>query len=74
MFTSSFFLGSFAGPFISGFLVERFGFRRTSAFFLIAYVAVMTLDLAEWFLICVTGRSKDRKWKIKYSKLDQDLA
>ena len=70
MWTSSFFLGNFFGPFVSGFLVERFGFRRSTAFFFVANVAVFVVDLADWTRHCVESRRSG----FKYSKLDPNLA
>ena len=85
MWTASFFLGSFAGPTLSGFLVEHFGFRWSTFFFFLLNVVIFTVDLIELTMNVGRSRTKliDNFQKcsqsekkafsdVKYSKLDQN--
>jgi hypothetical protein len=48
MWSSSFFLGNFVGPTVSGILVDNYGFRWTTVVFFVIYcinIGVDTLEL-----------------------------
>merc|ERR1712108_55881 len=45
--TSSLYLGCFAGPTLAGFMVERIGFRHTTILFWAVYLAILLADFLE---------------------------
>jgi len=47
MWSSSFSLGSFVGATVSGFLVEHFGFKATTAGFFVLYCLNTLADVVE---------------------------
>jgi hypothetical protein len=47
MWSSSFFLGNFVGPTLSGILVESYGFRTTTLVFFSIYCLNTLVDVAE---------------------------
>jgi len=47
MWTSSLYLGCFAGPTLAGFMVERFNFRTTTILFWACYVVILVADCLE---------------------------
>ena len=47
MWTSSFYLGQFIGPTVSGFLVEAYGFEWATVFFFGTYVFISIVDICE---------------------------
>ena len=47
MWTSSLYLGCFAGPTLAGFMVERIGFRSTTILFWAVYLLILFIDVLE---------------------------
>ena len=47
MWTSSLYLGCFAGPTLAGFMVERIGFRSTTILFWAVYLLILFIDMLE---------------------------
>ena len=60
MWSSSFFLGNFVGPTVSGILVDYYGFRMTTLVFFVVYLVNIFVDVGELFF---TIRSRRREYE-----------
>ena len=47
LWSSSFYLGNFVGPTLGGFMVEAYGFRKSTLLFWIMYLIIATVDVSE---------------------------
>ena len=47
LWSSTVYLGAFAGPTVGGFLVEKFGFAQSCVYYLFLFVFSTLMDLAE---------------------------
>ncbi len=62
LWNTSFFLGNFVGPTVSGFLVEAWGFRSATIIFLGMFVVMGFVDLCElWFQLKGKRAEQERK-------------
>ena len=70
MWTSSFFLGNFLGPTLSGIFVDNFGFRSTTLGFFVMFTLNIMVDTMELFIkMC---NSKNISMAAAYKKLSND--
>ena len=67
MWSSSFYLGSFAGPTFSGILVDNFGFRWTTVLFFTLF-CIMTI--VDGFELAFLRKVLKKEAKPGYSKLE----
>ena len=68
LWLSSFHLGSFLGPTISGFVVEVIGFRSTAVTYMVVSIIMFLVNLADLGL----GVKTTENDKIDYRPLDGD--
>jgi MFS family permease len=47
MWSTSFYLGNFLGPTVSGFLVEAYGFRNSTVLFFSILLLILVIDVFE---------------------------
>ena len=70
MWTSSFFLGNFVGPTLSGIFVENFGFRSTTLGFFVMFALNIMVDTMELFNKIYN--SEDKLMAAAYKQLSDD--
>ncbi len=68
MFTTCVYGGLFAGPTAAGILVQRFGFRHTSALFFSLYCLLVPMDLTD--IIYKTAKEKRNPKSPDYTLLN----
>jgi hypothetical protein len=56
MWSSSFYLGSFAGPTFSGILVDYLTYKWTTFIYFVIYCAMLAADVAEFAFLKKTSR------------------
>jgi hypothetical protein len=58
MWSSSFYLGSFAGPTFSGILVDYLTYKWTTFIYFVIYCTMLAADVAEFAFLKKTTRGK----------------
>jgi MFS family permease len=66
MWSTSFYLGNFLGPTVSGFLVEAYGFRNSTVLFFSILLFILVIDVFE---LAYNVRMKRSTKNVNYEEL-----
>ena len=66
MWSASFYIGNFIGPTAAGFLVDAYGFERTTVVFFSLYIFILLVDIFE-----LSFNVKKTKEALSYDKMEK---